>query len=131
SLLLALGGGAAGLLEAVWVLQDLVTSIPWHLPSTGPIQLDRRVLVFTLLITIGSSLLFGLAAFFQTLKPDLSLSLKEGWTTSGGTGRGGLFRRGLVVGEVALSLLLLTGAGLLIQSLHHLHQERLGFDPEN
>jgi len=131
SLLIALIGGAAGLLAAGWVLKGLVSSIPWNIPSSAHIGLDGSVLAFTLLLAAGSSLVFGFTSYWQACKLDLNATLKEG----GGRGASGTprnrMRSALVVGEAALSLMLLVGAGLLIKSLYYLHQQRLGFDPRN
>ena len=126
-LVMALAGGAAGLLGAVWSLKGLVSSIPWDLPAGTEIKLNARVLVFTFLVAVGTSIVFGLASFWQTTNLDLNSSLKEGGFRIGGA-RSRL-RSALVVGEVALSLMLLVGTGLLIESLYHLHEEKLGFDP--
>jgi len=131
SVLLALIGGAAGLLAAGWVLKGLISSIPWNIPSSAHIGLDGSVLAFTLLLAAGTSLVFGFTSYWQACKLDLNATLKEG----GGRGAGGTprnrMRSALVVGEAALSLMLLVGAGLLIQSLYYLHEQRLGFDSRN
>jgi putative ABC transport system permease protein len=129
SLLIALIGGAAGLVAAGWVLKGLVSSIPWDIPSSARIALDGRVLAFTLLLAAATSLVFGLTSYWQACKLDLNTTLKEARGT-GGAPRNRM-RSALVVGEAALSLMLLVGAGLLIQSLYYLHQQRLGFDPRN
>jgi putative ABC transport system permease protein len=129
SLLLALIGGAAGLLAASWALKSLVSSIPWDIPSTTHLDLDGRVLAFTFLLAAGTSVVFGLVSYWQASRLDLNASLKEGGTRAGsGTARNRL-RSALVVGEAALSLMLLVGAGLLIETLYHMHQQKLGFDP--
>jgi putative ABC transport system permease protein len=131
SLLIALIGGAAGLLAASWALKGLVSSIPWNIPSTTHVELDAHVLAFTFLLAVGTSVVFGLASYWQSSRLDLNASLKEGGTRAGsGTARNRL-RSALVVGEAALSLMLLVGAGLLIETLYYLHQEKLGFDPRN
>ena len=131
SLLIALIGGAAGLLAAGWVLKGLVSSIPWNIPSSARIALDGRVLAFTLLLAAGTSIVFGFTSYWQACKLDLNATLKEG----GGRGVVGAPRNRarsvLVVAEAALSLMLLVGAGLLIQSLYFLHQQKLGFDPRH
>jgi putative ABC transport system permease protein len=129
SLLIALIGGAAGLLAAVWVLKGLVSSIPWNIPSSAHIGLDGSVLAFTLLLAVGSSLVFGLTSYWQASKLDLNATLKEGGAHGTGGAPRNRLRSALVVGEAALSLMLLIGAGLLIQSLFYLHQQKLGFDP--
>jgi putative ABC transport system permease protein len=131
SLLLALAGGAAGLLSAVWMLRAVVASIPWDLPSTDHIRLDVRVLVFTLVIAFIASVAFGLASFFQTSKLDLNATLKEGVRTTAGGGARTRLRRVIVAGEVALSLVLLAGAVLVIHSLYNLYSQEMGFNPRH
>jgi len=129
SLLLGSAGAAAGLAGAVTILRVVVSAIPWELPVVDRIGLDGRVLFFTLSIGIGASIAFGLVSFLQTRKVDLNSTLKDGRTIAG-VGRGrGRFLGALVVGEVAISLMLALGAGLLIESLYNLYQEKLGFDP--
>jgi len=125
-LLLGVAGAAAGL--AVASLGVFVSAIPWDLPSIDRIALDGRVLLFTSLVAIAVSIVFGLASFFQTRKLDLNNALKDGRVSAARRSRTGLLSA-LVVGEVAISLLLVISAGLLIQSLHNLFQEKLGFNP--
>ena len=129
SLLITLVGGVAGLLAAVWTLKTLLVSIPWSIPSELHIGLDGRVLVFTLLMALATSLIFALTSYWQTSKSDLNVALKEGGTQGGRSTVRSRARQVLVTGEVALSLMLLAGAGLLIESLYRLHQQNLGFDP--
>ena len=131
SLLIALIGGAAGLLAAAWAMKALVTSIPWDIPSSVHVALDGRVLAFTLLLAVGTSLVFGFASFWQTSKLDLIASLKEGGARGASGAPRNRIRSALVVAEAALSLMLLVGAGLLIEALYHLHQQKLGFDPQH
>jgi putative ABC transport system permease protein len=131
SLILGLAGGAAGLLTALCVLKVLVGSIPWDLPLLDRIRPDAHVLLFTLLLAVGSSVAFGLASFSRTLKLDLQASLKEGGTVTGYGAARSRLRNLFVVGQVAVSVILLIGAGLLIESLYRLHREKLGFEPEN
>ena len=123
-------GGAAALLAAWWGLQTLTVSIPFILPSSVSIKLDGYVLAFTLLVTIGTSILFGLTSYWRTSRLDLNSSLKESakGSSGGAQSRGG---KVLVVAEVALSVTMLIGAGLLIESLYHLRHQNIGFDPEN
>jgi predicted permease len=130
SLLVATLGGAAGLLAANWGLHTLTVSIPFILPASASIKLDGNVLAFTLLVTIATSILFGLTSFWRTSKLDLNSSLKESAKGSfgGAKTRGG---KVLVVAEVALSVTMLIGAGLLIESLYRLRHQDMGFDPEN
>jgi len=107
-----------------------VSSIPWDLPSTY-IGLDGRVLAFTSLVALGTSLAFGFTSYWQTSRLDPNAALKEGSTQGGRSTARSRGRSALVIGEVALSLMLLVGAGLLIESLYRLHQQRLGFDPQH
>ena len=129
-LLIAFIGGATGLVTAAWGLTILAASIPFYLPSNVSIKVDASVLAFTLFVAVAASIAFGLASFWQTSKLDLNSSLKE--STKGSESISHSFTgRGLVVGEVALSVALLIGAGLLIKSLYHLREQNLGFDPQN
>jgi putative ABC transport system permease protein len=128
SLLIAFIGGGAGLLAAAWTLKGLVATIPWSIPPGTRIGLDGPVLGFTLLVALATSVVFTLTSYWQTSKADFSLSLKEGGTQGGRSTARSRARNVLVTGEVALSLMLLVGAGLLIESLYRLHQNQLGFD---
>ncbi|HEV2298117.1 MAG TPA: ABC transporter permease [Candidatus Acidoferrales bacterium] len=128
-LILGVGGAAAGLAAAVASLRVFVSTIPWDLPSIDRIGLDGRVLLFTSLVAIAASIVFGLASFFQTRKLDLNSTLKDGRSVEGASrSRAGLLNA-LVAGEMAVSLMLALGAGLLIESLHNLYGEKLGFNP--
>jgi putative ABC transport system permease protein len=131
NLVLGIAGGAIGLAGAIVVLRVFVSAIPWELPAVDHISLDSRVLLFTFCVGTGASIAFGFASFFQTQRLDLNKTLKDGRAISGvGNGRGRLLNA-LVIGEVAVSLMLALGAGLLIQSFYNLHNEKLGFDPEH
>ncbi|HEY6448688.1 MAG TPA: ABC transporter permease [Acidobacteriaceae bacterium] len=128
-LLLGVAGSAAGLAAAVASLHVFVSAVPWGLPATDRIALDWRVMSFTTVVAIGASVVFGFASFFQTRKLDPNSALKDGRAVVG-AGRGPtLILNGLVVGEVAFSLMLVLGAGLLIDSLYRLSQINLGFNP--
>ena len=129
SLLIAVIGGAAGLLAARWVLKSLVSSIPWDIPTSTHVGLDVRVLAFTLLLAACTSLVFGFTSYWQARKLDLNATLKEGGVRGASGSPRSRMRSVLVVGESALSLMLLVGAGLLIETLYYLHQQKLGFDP--
>jgi putative ABC transport system permease protein len=130
SLLLALAGGAIGLLLAVWLKDLLVAFSPGDIPRLDEIRLDWRVLGFTVGITLLTTLLTGLAPALSLSKPNLTSSLKEGGQ-KGGVGQGGRMRGALVIAEVALALVLVVGAGLMIRSFHQLQQVDPGFDPNN
>jgi putative ABC transport system permease protein len=119
SVLLAAIGGFFGLLVAAWGTDVLVSLVPQNIPRITDIQLDGAVLGFTILVSLVTGILFGMAPAFQASRLDLRSSLNEGGRGSGGGSRHGL-RNGLVIAEVALALLLLTGAGLLLQSFARL-----------
>jgi len=137
SLLLAILGGALALVLAPWGRDAVVALIPQNLAQSGfvgriaAVNLDLWVLSFTLILSLVTGLVFGLAPAFQASKPDLNSSLKEGGRNStGGVARRGI-RSVLVVAEVALALLLLVGAGILVRSFVGLMKVDLGFDPQN
>src|SRR5262249_14355670 len=129
SLLLAVLGGSLGLLLALWCKDLLVSFSPGNIPRLDEARLDPRVLLFTLGITFLTTLLFGLVPALQGSKPDLLATLKEGGQKGGSPGVRA--RSTLVVLEVALALVLLTGAGLLIRSFIMLQRVDPGFDPNN
>jgi putative ABC transport system permease protein len=131
SLLLSALGGAAGLLLAMWGLDVLVAASPADLPRVGEVGLDRYVLAFTVCVTTLTGLVFGLAPALQASKADLNEALKDGSRGGGGDLGRSRLRSLLVVSEVALSLVLLVGAGLLFQSFRRLLDVAPGFDPEN
>jgi len=116
SVVLAVAGGALGLLISLWGIEVFVALAPQFLPKTNTIGLDARVLVFTLAITIVTGILFGLAPAFRASKTDLNDSLKEGGRSSAPGSRHRM-RSTLVVTEVALALVLLVGAGLMINTV--------------
>jgi putative ABC transport system permease protein len=129
SLVIALAGAALGLLLAEWGLRALVLAAPPSLPRLDAIAIDGWVLGFTLAVAVGTGILFGLAPALHAARPDLAGSLVDG--ARGGTA-GAVrqrFRRGLVVGQIALALMLLTGAGLLVRSFVRMRAVDPGFDP--
>jgi predicted permease len=131
SLLLALVAGTCGLLLAFWGAKLLVALTPADVVRSAGVSLDGGVLAFTLVVSIGTSLLFGLIPAFHASRVDLIDALKQGGVRSllgGGTIR---TRGVLVVSEIALAVVLLTGAGLLMKSLVALQNVELGFQPEN
>ena len=128
SLLIALAGGALGLLVANAGLGSLLAMAPSNLPRLNDIRLDGWVFAFTFLISIATGVVFGIVPALYATKTNLSQSLKEGeGRASAGAGRARL-RQGLVVGELALSLVLLTGAGLMIATFERLMNTSPGFD---
>src|SRR5262245_887882 len=128
SALVALIGGAAGALLAVWGTDALIAALPEGLlPSVAEIKVDWRVLAFAFGAAITTGLLFGLAPAWQSRKVEVNSTLKEGGD-KGGAARG-LLRGARVGTEVALSLALLLGAGLLTRTFANLMGVAPGFDP--
>ena len=121
SLVLALLSGAIGVLLAVWGERALVVLAPTDVPRLSETSVDARVLAFTFVVSVLASLLFGLAPALQVWRVDLNKSLKQGTTGAA---------RGLVVAEIALSIMLLITAGLLLKSFVALQNVSLGFRPE-
>jgi predicted permease len=130
STLLALAGGGLGLLLAVWGVDLLMKVNDNKLPRAHEIGLDFNVLLFTLGVSLLTGIFFGLAPAFQTSKADLHETLKEGGRSGTGTSHKGL-RNLLVAAEMALTVVLLIGAGLLIRSFLRLEQVSPGFQPQN
>jgi putative ABC transport system permease protein len=131
SVLLAALGGAAGMMLSLWGVNMLKAFIPENISEVGAIAVDARVLGFTLLVSLLTGLLFGLVPAAQALNLDLNEMLKEGGRDSS-SGRGGNRVRGLlVIAEVAVSLVLLVGAGLLINSFLRLRNMDPGFRADN
>jgi predicted permease len=134
SLLLAALGGTLGLLLAYAgdrLLTFAMSRYRFSLPNARVIDIDWRVLLFSLAITLATGVIFGLAPSWATAKTDLNESLKEsGLSTTAESGRRRM-RNALVVSEMALALVLLTGAGLLVRTFLRLVHVDLGIDPAN
>jgi putative ABC transport system permease protein len=130
SLLLSTIGGLGGLLLSVWLTEVLLSIIPEGAPRIDQVHIDYRVLAFALGVSALTGIVFGLAPTLQASKLDVSSSLKEGGRTGEGHRRTSA-RSLLLIGEVALSLVLLVGAGLLIRSFVRLQEVRPGFNPHN
>ncbi|MGH9938700.1 MAG: ABC transporter permease, partial [Blastocatellia bacterium] len=131
SMLLALLGGALGLILAWWGVELLVALSPDTLPRMNEVALDRNALGFTLLLSILTGTAFGLAPILQISKLNLNESLKEGSRrASGGSDSQGVRRLSVIV-EFALAVALLLGAGLMIKSFWRLMKVDPGFDPQN
>src|SRR5256884_577373 len=128
SVLLALGGGAFGLLLASGGVRLILALSRDAIPRAAEVGLDAGVLAFTAGIAVLTGILFGLAPAWQGSRADLQDTLKD--TTRGTTGGRARLRQGLVVAEVALTLVMLTGAGLLLRSFHRLQQVNPGFSHE-
>ncbi|HEX8179612.1 MAG TPA: ABC transporter permease [Pyrinomonadaceae bacterium] len=129
SVLLSLVGGGAGLLLSIWLTDLLIAVSPPNSPRFDEIRPDARVFLFTLALTITTGLIFGLAPALQASRPDLNEALKEGGRSGGEAGRRNRVRSLLMVGEIALSFMLLAGAGLLIKSFMRLRDVSPGFNP--
>jgi len=130
SAMLALGGGLLGVLLADWCFLFLKNLIPGDLSRTLALGLDWRVLGFTVVVSLASSVFFGLAPALQVSKIDLNDVLKQGGRGSAGLRRR-LLRNLLVVGEVALSLMLLVASGLMIESFGKLRGLNPGFQADH
>ena len=129
SMLIALAGGVLGLLLAYATLGSLVAMAPSELPRASDIHLDAWAFVFTLLISMLTGLLFGLAPALSASRSGVSEALKEGAGRSSAARGGVRLRKLLIVGEFAVSLVLLTGAGLMIATFAKLLHTNPGFNP--
>jgi predicted permease len=129
STLLALAGGALGLLLAIWGTQGVLGLVSDTLPRATEVRLDGRVLLFTIAISLASGIFFGLAPALKMLRPDLQATLQEGGRgSSGGRHRAqGIF----VATEMGLAVVLLIGAGLMLRTLASLWDANPGFDPHH
>jgi putative ABC transport system permease protein len=130
SLLLAIVGGAAGLLLAAWGVEALAGNLPKDLPRANEVSLDRTVLAFTAALSVLTGLIFGVVPALLAAKPAVNETLKEGGKSSAGGSRGRV-RNALIVSEVALSLALLVGAGLLVKSFWQVMQVNPGFQADH
>jgi putative ABC transport system permease protein len=130
SVLLALGGGMIGILVARWGTSLISAMGVKVIPQLVDIGIDLRVLGFTAVVSLFTGLLFGLVPALQLSAPNLNEVLKEGGRGSHGAARGTL-RDALVISEIALALMLLTGAGLLLRTFSKLHSVDPGFNPKN
>ncbi len=133
SLLLALIGGAVGLLISVWGVDAIARGIPddfsKFIPGWQHVGVDKTAFVFTLIVSALTGLIFGLAPALQATKLNFSEALKEGGKGSASKGSSNRARSLLVVSEIALSLVLLIGAGLMIRSFVQLMRSDLGVNP--
>jgi putative ABC transport system permease protein len=131
SVLLSLAGGALGLVLALWWADLLVALGKEDIPRALQVGIDWRVLGFTLLVSVLTGVIFGLVPALHSSKTELTESLKKGGRGSGEGARRNRVRGVLMVGEIAVAVVLLVGAGLLIQSLWRLRQVSPGFQPQN
>ena len=128
SMVLALLGGAVGVLLAQWALGAVIALGADLIPRVAEIRLDRVALAFSLLMTVFTGLLIGLLPALQAARVNVNETLKEG--SRGSTGTGQRLRASLLVAEVSLSLVLLIAAGLLVTSFARLQRVEPGFEPE-
>lgn len=131
SMLVALAGGAIGLLLGIWGVKVLVSLSPGNIPRLETSTLDSTLLLFTIGISLLTGLIFGLIPALQATKLNLSESLREGGRGTAGSIRSRRVQNLLVVSEIALSLVLLIGAGLLSKSFLRLLDTDAGFNPDN
>ncbi len=129
SIMLAVTGGALGLLLASWATKAGLAALPEAIPRANDVRLDPRVLAFTFITSIVVGVLFGLVPALQSSRPNLQGNLKEGGRSSSGTSYRA--QRVFVVSEIALAVVLLVGAGLMIRSLIYLWRVNPGFDAHN
>jgi putative ABC transport system permease protein len=131
SLALALLGASGGMVLAKWGMKLLVALSADYLPRADEIRINVTVFGFTLAVALLTGLLFGLAPALQSARPNLTEALKEGGRGAGGGTRRHRTLNLLVVGEVAVAVVLMIGAGLLINSFVRLQQVNPGFDEKN
>ena len=135
SLLLALLGGVVGLLLSVWGIDGLSKAIPQgfskFIPGWQNLGLDKTALAFTVIVSVVTGLIFGLVPALQATKTNFNEALKEGGKGSSGKGSRNRARSALVVLEIASSLVLLIGAGLMVRSFVELLRSDYGINPTN
>jgi predicted permease len=131
SALLGITGGLAGLLVGAWMIGVLTRALPDTVPRVDAISLDRVVALVTILTALGTGLLFGVMPALQASHTQAQTALKQGGDRGGTSGVRTLGRSALVVAEVALTLVLLAGAGLLLNSLLRLQRVESGLEQEN
>ncbi len=129
SLLLAFIGGIAGLTTAVITLKAVLRFVPANLPRLREVNIDWRVLGFALLISLATGLLFGLAPATHSSKAGLAGTMREGSRGSGYSAKAGRMRDALMVSQLAFAVVLMIGAGLLLETLRDLLRQNPGFNP--
>ena len=129
SLVLSLIAGVAGVLAAKLTLSFIIHFVPASVPRLAEVGVDRTVLLFALLISIFTGIIFGLAPAFQAMKADMTAAIREGAQGSGYSAKTFRLRSLLIVSELALAVVLMVGAGLLLRTFWGLIQENPGFNP--
>ena len=128
---LGLAGGALGVLMAIWMVKAIVAIAPQDVPRIEAAALDLPTLAFAFVISLGVSLLFGLAPAGHAVRSSIHLAMGEGGARTGAGRAAASTRRTLVTVELALSVVLLVGAGLAVRSIARLRSVDTGFDPRN
>lgn len=130
SLVLAAAGSVAGLLLSSWMLDALLTLAPEGPARLDEVRIDASVFAFGTTLVVVTSLLFGLVPAFHSVRGDVALTIKEGGKGTGAAHSGVVARSAFVIGELALALVLLVGAGLLMRSLLNIRAVDPGFSPD-
>ena len=132
SMILGVAGGGLGLLVAVWAKDVLLAMLPesMSVAKVNAVAIDGNVLAFTVTLSLGTALVFGLLPALRASRPDLSDTLKEGGRAVSSSLRRNRMRAALVAGEMAVAMMLLIGAGLLIRSFIRLEHVTPGFEPD-
>ncbi|HVE78695.1 MAG TPA: ABC transporter permease [Gemmatimonadaceae bacterium] len=130
SLILSLAGATAGVVLASWLLRLVARFGPEDIPRLADVALDGRALGVTALVAVATGVVFGLIPALQSAAPDLARTLREGGRGVRSRAASARMRASLVVGELALAVMLLAGAGLMIRSFRQLLRVELGFEPE-
>ncbi len=132
SVVLAVAGGVAGLILAFWTVDALLRNITVNMELQGlNANVDARILAFNMVLALGTGIIFGLLPAFRATRPDLASSMKD---TGGGSTAGGShtrFRKGLVITQMALTCVLLVGAGLFAKSFYNLRSYDLGIKTDH
>ena len=132
SLLLSLTGAALGLLLAYKTVSVIVANLPeFSFPHEAAIQINVPVLVFCIAVAIGTGILFGLAPAWQLSRPEVSQVMQSNTRKTTGSVRGRRIHNVLIAGQIALTLVMLAGAGAAIEGFLRVAHTRLGYDPHN
>src|SRR6185295_2964986 len=131
SVMLSVVSGLAGLALSIWLVKLLVAITPPNTPRIDEIGIDLYVFGFTLAVTVTAGILFGLVPALQMSRPNLNEELKDSGQRGSETGGRNRIGSLLIVSEIAISFVLLAGAGLLIKSFVHLRELNPGFNPDN
>ncbi len=129
SMVLGAAGAAVGIVLAMWGLDAVLALLPEGVPRAGEVHLDATVMAFAVAVGLGVSFLFGLTPILHA-RADLAKTLRAAGQRTATSGRGKrLFQRALILAQIALAVVLVTGAGLMLRSFAHLQSTELGFDP--